>query len=97
MRRRIVRLSVALAAVTIAVFGVPLALGVAQYLLADQYGQLERLAGAAAIAASGDLAAPQVRPPLGSGVTCRSGCTTNGATRSAATGPTGRFRCWLTR
>jgi signal transduction histidine kinase len=58
---------VALAAVTIAVFGVPLALGVAQYLLADQYGQLERLAGAAAIAASGDLAAPQVRPPLGSG------------------------------
>ena len=58
MRRLIVRLTAALAAVTIAVFGAPLAVGVAQYLLADQFGQLERLAGASAIAVAGDLAAP---------------------------------------
>jgi signal transduction histidine kinase len=53
-----VRLAVALAAVTIVIFGVPLAVGVAQYLLADQYTELERMADSAAIAVSGDLTGP---------------------------------------
>lgn len=65
MRRRIVRLTVALAAVTIMIFGVPLAVGVAQYLVADQYNELERVADSAAIAVSGDLAAPPA--PAGPG------------------------------
>ena len=63
MRRRIVRLTLALAAVAILIFGVPLAGGVAQYLLTDQYNELERLADSAAIAVSGDLtAAPPAVP-----------------------------------
>jgi len=64
VRRRIVRLTVALATVTIMIFGVPLAVGVAQYLLADQYNELERVADAAAIGVSGDLTAV---PPTPSG------------------------------
>ncbi len=64
MRQRIVRLAVALAAVTIVIFGVPLAVGVAQYLVIDQYNELERIADSAAIAVSGDLTAS---PPTSSG------------------------------
>ena len=55
MRRRIVRLTVVVAVIAIAVFGIPLAIGVAQYLLSDQYTQLERTASELAIAVSGDL------------------------------------------
>ncbi len=57
MRKRIVRLTIALAAITIAIFGVPLAVGLAQYLLADQYSELERMADSAALRVSGDLTA----------------------------------------
>ena len=85
MRRRIVRLTVALAAVTIVIFGVPLAVGVAQYLLADQYSELERVAGASAIAVSGDLrGAAQHRQ--GSARPPRSRCMTTTGCRSAASG-----------
>ena len=63
MRRRIVRLTVALAAVTIMIFGVPLAVGVAQYLVAEQYNELDRVADSAAIAVSGDLTAAPPTPP----------------------------------
>jgi hypothetical protein len=62
VRRRIVRLAVALAAITIVIFGVPLAFGVAQYLVVDQYNELERMADSAAIAVSGDLTAPTPTP-----------------------------------
>jgi signal transduction histidine kinase len=62
VRRRIVRLAVALAAVTIVIFGVPLAVGVAQYLVVDQYNELERMADSVAIAVSGDLTAPPSAP-----------------------------------
>jgi signal transduction histidine kinase len=55
VRRRIVRLTVAVAVIAIAVFGIPLAIGVARYLLSDQYAQLERTAAGFAIAVSGDL------------------------------------------
>lgn len=66
VRRRIVRLTVIVAAITIAVFGVPLAFGVAQYLLSDQYAGLERVAGEVVIAVSGDLnpAPPRSDPDL---------------------------------
>jgi signal transduction histidine kinase len=37
------------------IFGVPLAIGLAQYLVADQYNELERVADSTAIAVSGDL------------------------------------------
>jgi uncharacterized membrane protein len=57
-----VRLTVTLATVTIMIFGVPLGVGVAQYLVVDQYNQLERMADAAAIAVSGDLTAPPPTP-----------------------------------
>jgi signal transduction histidine kinase len=57
-----VRLTVIVAVVTIAVFGAPLAIGVAQYLISDQYAQLERTAGEVAIAVSGDLN-PTAPPP----------------------------------
>ena len=65
VRRRIVRLTVIVASFAIAVFGVPLAIGVAQYLVSDQYSQLERAAGEVAIAVSGDLN-PAPPPPPGS-------------------------------
>ncbi len=62
MRRRIVRLTVVVAVIAIAVFGIPLAIGVAQYLLSDQYAQLERTAADLAIVVTGDLN-PAPRPP----------------------------------
>ena len=62
MRTRIVRLTMGLATLAIVVFGIPLAVGVAQYLIADQYNALEQRAGAAAIAVSGDLVAPEAEP-----------------------------------
>lgn len=86
MRRRIVRLTVALAAVTIVIFGVPLAVGVAQYLLADQYSQLERLAGASVIAVSGDLAAP-AHAPAGVGPDTQIGVYDDRGVRISGVGP----------
>ncbi|MEP6979291.1 MAG: HAMP domain-containing sensor histidine kinase [Nakamurella sp.] len=70
MRARIVRLTVALAALTITVFGVPLAAAVAQFLLADRYTAIEQAADAAALAASGDLtrAVPSVPAAADDGV-----------------------------
>lgn len=62
MRRRIVRLVLAVAAVAIVVFATPLAVGVAQYLVTDQYTQLARSAQAAALTASGDLHAVPAGP-----------------------------------
>ena len=62
MRRRIVRLAVAMAAVTIVIFGVPLAVAVAQYLVVDQYNELDRVADLAAISVSGDLTAVPPAP-----------------------------------
>ncbi len=58
MRVRIVRLAVWLAALTIVVFGVPLAIAAAQYLTSDQYRSLEGVAEAVALEVTGDLKAP---------------------------------------
>ncbi len=87
MRRRIVRLTIALAAVAIAVFGIPLAAGVAQYLLADQYAQLERLAAASAIAVSGDLSARQPTAPAGSGSDLKIGVYDDHGVKVSGDGP----------
>lgn len=57
MRVRIVRLAMTLAALTIVVFGVPLAVAAAQYLTTDQYRTLEGVADAAALGVTGDLTA----------------------------------------
>ena len=62
MRTRVVRLTLAVAALALLVFGAPLAVGVARYLMADQYRQLQQVADAAAIAVSGDLTAATPAP-----------------------------------
>ena len=55
MRRRIVGLSVLAAVLATTLFGAPLAYLVAQYLLDDERGEAERVAGVAAVAAAADL------------------------------------------
>ena len=55
MRTRIVGLAVLAAVLAIGLFGVPLALAVAQYALTDERAKLERMADAAALAVSADV------------------------------------------
>ena len=88
MRTRIVRLTVLVTAVAFAVFGIPLAIGLAKYFIDDQSAQLERLAEATATSVSSNLATPHLPaatlrdPSLQIGVYDRTG------TRVAGTGPT---------
>jgi signal transduction histidine kinase len=70
VRRRIVGLVVLAALVAIALFGIPLGIGVARYYLDDERAELERLADTAAVAGSSDLlrGAGSIRlPPTESG------------------------------
>ncbi|GAB2834750.1 HAMP domain-containing sensor histidine kinase [Actinocorallia aurea] len=55
MRRRIVGLSLLASVLAISLFGVPLAAGVARYYLADERGELERIAVQATLAVSSDV------------------------------------------
>ncbi|MCD0453003.1 HAMP domain-containing histidine kinase [Actinocorallia sp. API 0066] len=55
MRRRIVSLSVMASVLAISLFGLPLAAGVARYYMADERGDLERVATQATLAVSADL------------------------------------------
>lgn len=54
MRRRIIRLSTAVTLVAIVLFGLPLAIGLTRYFIADQHRQLHDLASAVAVQVSGD-------------------------------------------
>ncbi|MDX6744221.1 HAMP domain-containing sensor histidine kinase [Actinocorallia sp. A-T 12471] len=63
MRRRIVSLSVLASVLAISLFGVPLAAGVARYSLADERGEVERVATQATLAISADVLRGGV-PPL---------------------------------
>ncbi len=80
------RLTVVVAVIAIAVFGIPLAIGVAQYLLSDQYAQLERTAGDVAIAVSGDLN-PAPAPPPGSDPDLQVAVYDAGGDRVSGAGP----------
>lgn len=64
MRSRIVRLAIFAAVSAITLFGIPLAVGVAIYVVADERGELERFADAAAVSVSGDLVRGQHPPSL---------------------------------
>jgi signal transduction histidine kinase len=55
MRRRIVVLAVLAAALATSLFGVPLAVGAAQFYLDDERAELERVADAVAITVAGEL------------------------------------------
>lgn len=55
MRTRIVGLAVLASVLAIGLFGVPLAVAVAQYALTDEQAKLERMADAAALAVSADV------------------------------------------
>lgn len=55
MRTRLVGLAVLTAVLAIGLFGVPLAVAVAQYALTDEQAKLERMADAAAVAVSADV------------------------------------------
>ena len=55
MRIRIVGLAVLAAVLAISLFGVPLAVAVAQYALVDERAKLERVGDAAALAVSADV------------------------------------------
>ncbi|GAA4677933.1 HAMP domain-containing sensor histidine kinase [Pseudonocardia yuanmonensis] len=60
VRTRIVSLSVAIAAITVALFGVPLGFGLARYAVADEGVALQRLADLTAAAVLTDLAHDKV-------------------------------------
>ncbi|MGH3916049.1 MAG: ATP-binding protein [Pseudonocardiaceae bacterium] len=60
MRTRIVGLAVLAAVLAIGLFGVPLAVAVAQYALIDEQAKLEQLAGAAALSVSDDVVRGQI-------------------------------------
>lgn len=60
MRRRIIGLAVLAAILATSLFGVPLALGAANFYLNDERGELEHLADTAAIAISPDLVQGQL-------------------------------------
>jgi len=64
VRTRIVGLAVLAAVLAIGLFGVPLAVAVAQYALIDEQTKLEQVAGAAALAVSADVVRGQVPPWL---------------------------------
>lgn len=64
MRGRIVRLTVMAAVLAICLFGLPLAIAVARYFVADERGELERLADTAAISVSGDLGRAELLPAI---------------------------------
>jgi signal transduction histidine kinase len=55
MRRRLVRLTVAAAVLAVALFGLPLAVAVAQYAKASEIRDLERVAEATALAVAADV------------------------------------------
>jgi len=89
VRTRIVRLTVLVTAVAFALFGIPLAAGLAKYFVDDQSAQLERLAEATAISVSTDLAAPRLPstqrdPSLQIGVYDRTGNRVGGTGPSRA-------------
>ncbi|MGH8921726.1 MAG: HAMP domain-containing protein, partial [Actinomycetes bacterium] len=60
MRTRIVGLAVLASVLAISLFGVPLAVAVAQYVLIDERTKLEQVAGAAALSVSDDVVRGQV-------------------------------------
>lgn len=57
MRTRIVRLTVLLAGMSVVLFGIPLAIAAAQYLISQKHGELERIADTVAITAGDGLTA----------------------------------------
>lgn len=63
MRARIIGLTLLVSLLAIAVFGLPLAVGVRQYVLAYERSELERVADEAALVVSADLLR-HTRPPL---------------------------------
>lgn len=67
MRRRIVLVAVVAALLATALFGLPLAIGVSQFFLDRERGDLERTAQAAAVGAAADLARRQVPSSLDGG------------------------------
>ncbi|GAB2826548.1 HAMP domain-containing sensor histidine kinase [Actinocorallia aurea] len=85
MRKRIVRLSVLASVLAISLFGVPLAVGAARYYLADERGELERVATQATLAISSQVlrgavvALPEIDDEASLGLYDASGRRTAGA------------------
>ena len=88
MRTRIVRLTVLVTAVAFAVFGIPLAVGLAKYFIDDQSAQLERLAEATATSVSSNLATPRLPAATQRDPSMQIGVYDRTGTRVGGTGPT---------
>jgi signal transduction histidine kinase len=67
VRRRIVLQALAAAMLAICLFGIPMAVGVGRYFIADERAELERIADAAALSVADDLAAGITNPTLPGG------------------------------